>query len=400
LKLVVFDHIPTFEEDSGTLSSECSQHEEATVRDTADVVVIGAGIQGLSAAYHLNRIGIRNVVVVEMETIGAGSSGRSAAMLTLQRITEPTIRLAQFSYREYMAFEEVMGVAPGFQPTGYLIIAGQAIDAKERELAGLRQQLGVRTDILSPEQVQEMLPVVNVEDITIGVWGPDDGIIDPHSIMQGYASNARRLGTEIEEAVRATGIQVAGGKVQAVETTNGVIATPWVVNAAGVQATEVGRWVGIEIPIDNRRRSIFVTGPFPHIPDDTPFVHENGPEWYYRKEGPGVLMGIGTETADTVSWTVNKALLPDLIDAAVHRVPILKEADIMRGWTGMRALSPDGRPIIGPVDDVEGYVNSCGWGGEGVTGAPAGGQLVAEYIFAGQTETLPLKSFLLSRFSD
>lgn len=369
------------------------------MRETADVVVVGAGIQGLSAAYHLNKIGIQNVVVVEMETIGAGSSGRSAAMLTLQRANEPSVRLAQLSYGKYMAFEDELDVDTGYRPVGFLTVCGEALARQTRDGAELRQALGVRTEILSPAGVRDLVPAVNTDDIALGVLGVDDGVIDPHMIMQGYAAAARRMGTEINEGVTAMGIQVAGGSVTGVETTHGPVATPWVVNAAGAQAAEVVRWVGLDIPIENRRRSIFVTQPFPQIPDDTPMVHDDDVEWYYRKEGPGVLMGMGTEEATTVSWSINWDFLPRVVDYALHRVPILAEAEIMRGWSGIRSLTPDGRPVIGLVDGVDGFVNLCGWGGQGVTGAPAGGQLVAEIIHTGRAESLPIEPFLLSRFA-
>ena len=162
----------------------------------------------------------------------------------------------------------------------------------------------------------------------------------------------------------------------------------------------VGRWVGLDMPIDNRRRSIFITQPFPQIPDGTPMVHDDDVAWYYRKEGPGVLIGMGSEEATEVSWSVNWDFLPQMVEYAMHRVPVLAEAEIMRGWSGIRSLTPDGVPIIGPVDGLEGFVNSCGWGGEGVTGAPAGGQLVAEIIHTGKAESLDVASFLLSRFDE
>ena len=368
------------------------------MKDTADVVIIGAGIQGLSAAYHLNRMGVRDVAVVEMESIGAGSSGRSAAMLTRQVATGPMVKLAQFSFDEYMVFEDELGVSPGYKPTGLLSIGSVSLSDEMRSAAQQRRAMGIPAQILSPYEIRELVPVVNTDDIAVGVLVGDDGTIDPHSIMQGYASNARRLGTVITEGVKATCIRLSGDRLTGVEMTDGFIATGWVVNAAGAQASQVGKWVGLDIPIDNRRRNIYITAPFPQIPDDTPMVHDDDAEWYYRKEGPGVLMGMGIEKTTDVSMSINREFLINVVEYAMHRVPILAEAKIMNGWSGIRSLTPDHSPIVGPVAGLQGYVNLCGWGGLGVTGAPAGGQLVAEHITSHSERFLDVEPFLLSRF--
>lgn len=370
------------------------------MKQTADVVVIGAGIQGLSAAYHLNRAGVRDVVVVEMEVIGAGSSGRSAAMLTLQRDGEANVRMAQFAFEEYMAFESELGVSPGYERTGMLRLFGPELEDEARRHAQTRQQLNVETEVLAPDEVQARWPFVSAEGLALGVYGPDDGVLDPHSVMQGYARAARRMGTEINEGIKATGLKITNGRVAAVETTAGPIATRWAVNAAGAQAGEVGRWAGLALPIDPRRRSIFITGPFDALPVAFPMVHDDSYGWYIRREGPGILMGMGKEQAASLSFAPNWDLLPQAIDVALVRVPLMAHAEIMRGWTGLRSLTPDHKPLIGPVEGLEGLVLCCGWSGEGVTGAPAGGQLVTEVITAGGAISLPLEPFLLARFAD
>lgn len=369
------------------------------MKHTADVVVIGAGIQGLSAAYHLAKIGVTDVVIVEKEFIGAGSSGRSASMIMLQVDTEPKIRLSQYCFERYMIFEEELGTDPEYRPIGYLNLATAPVADALSEQIELRRKLGVRVDALTPEDIKAFVPVVNTDDLVLGAFGPEDGIIEAQSIMLGYKDGMNRLGGKVYQGVRASGIQVEGDHVTGVETTSGLISAPFVVNAAGADAAEVGHWVGIDLPIDNRSRSIFVTDKFPLIPDDTPFVHDAEVEWYYRKEGPGVLMGMGKESGKSVSMSINREFLPQVIEAAIHRVPALAEARIASGWSGFRPLTPDYRAIIGPVDGLDGYINLCGWGGEGVMHAPAGGQLVAEIIHDGQATTFNLAPFLFSRFA-
>ncbi len=367
----------------------------------ADVVIIGAGVQGLSAAYHLVKLGVANVVVVEKEMIGAGSSGRSASMLMLSRENQPKIEFSLFSYDRFMNFKDEFGIDPGFKKIGFLSIIPESINEIRRyiEMARLRQQLGVTTEILSQEDIKRLLPFVNVDDIVLGVYGPDDGVIDPHSIMQAYSMRAREGGATIREGVIATGIEVKAEKVIGVNTTDGFISTPNVVNAAGASAVEVGKWVGLNIPLKNAVRSIFITDAVPEIPDGSPMVEDAEVEWYYRKEGPGILIGMGKDESGLVRDSINWDVLPQVIEFAEHRVPLLAKTKVMRGWSGIRPLTTDILPILGPVPGISGFINDCGWGGEGIMHSPAGGQIVAEFITGDINPTFDLTPFLLSRFT-
>jgi glycine/D-amino acid oxidase-like deaminating enzyme len=171
-----------------------------------------------------------------------------------------------------------------------------------------------------------------------------------------------------------------------------------VVNAAGAEAAKVGKWVNLDLPIDNRVRNIYVTAPFSQMGEHMPFVYESGPDWYFRREGPGILFGMGKRRLDTAAMTIDWPYLNEVMDVALHRVPVLGEAGIASGWSGIRPLTPDGRPILGAMEGLEGYVNDCGWGGEGIMHSPIGGQLVAEWIHDGKTTTFPIEPFLLGRF--
>ncbi len=372
------------------------------IPNSADVVIVGAGVQGLSAAYHLAKKGLRNIVVLEKDYIGAGSSGRSASMLMLQRENEPKIRLSQYSYNMYMTFKEELGVDIGYKKIGFLSVVTEKKVLDALKMAKIRQELGVQTEILGPEDIKKLVPVVNTEDILVGVFGPDDGMIDPHAIMNGFKEGAQRYGVKIFQGgdFEVTGINVVNGKVVGVNTRLHNIATESVVNAAGADAIAIGIMVGINLPIMNRRRNIFVTEDFPLIPDNTPLVEDAEMEWYYRKEGPGVLIGMGKEDDVDISLTPNADYLPKVIDFAMHRVPILANAkfDRKKGWSGIRSLTPDICPIIGSIETVKGFYNSCGWGGEGIMHAPAGGQLVAECIADGKTSLYDLAPFSASRF--
>lgn len=366
---------------------------------SADVVVIGGGIQGLSAAYHLALAGVKDIILVEAEVLGAGSSGRSASMLMLQRENREKIALSQYSYAKYMDFRSETGFDPSFRKIGFLSVVPETAREVAVARARLRQSMGVTTKILTPEDILALVPEVNVSDIVVGVHGPDDGVIDAHAIMQGYAAVARRLGARILQGVAATNITTLNRRVVGVQTTQGPISTPVAVNAAGADAAKVGNWIRVHIPLLNRRRSIFLTDRFPAIRDDTPMVEDAEAEWYYRKEEAGVLMGMGKEESDDVSNTPNWDFLSTVVSFATHRVPILANATIAHGWSGIRPLTRDLYPILGPVDDIEGFYLTCGWGGEGIMHAPAGGRIIADVITGSSTPAFDTSPFLLSRFT-
>ena len=366
---------------------------------TADVVIIGAGAIGCSTAYHLARIGITDVMVVEMDQVGSGSSSKSASMLSLQFCTdELSARLAKYSYARYKQFEEEIGVSIDFKRTGWLSLATQESAEHLLKSAKVLQSLDIRTDVLTPEEIKHRYPEINTEDIVLGTWGPDDGPFDPHMIMWGYIGKAREMGVNLRQGVRATGIRVRQGRVEGVLTDDGFVATGVVVNAGGPWAIEIGRWIDVEIPIINSARSIVVTGPFPAIPSTRPFIEDVTAEWYCRPEGPGVLMGMGASPTEKLDIPFRMEVVEEMIDTAVHRVPILMNASFLTGWTGVRPMTLDDRPILGPVPSVDGFILNCGWGGTGIIQAPIAGQLVAEYISDGHTLTMDISPFGIERF--
>ena len=366
---------------------------------TADVVIIGAGVIGCSTAYHLARAGVTDVVVVEMDQVGSGSSGKSASMLSLQYgADELGIRMAKYSYARYMQFEQEIGVPIDFKKSGWLSLATQESAADLLKSAKMLQSSGIKTEILTPKEVKQQYPGINTDDIVLGTWGPDDGTFDPHMIMWGYANRARAMGVKLYQGVRATGIRVRKGRVEGVVTDEGFVATRTVVNAGGPWAIEIGRWVGVEIPIINRARSVVVTGPFPDIPSTWPLVADVTAGWYFRPEGPGILMGMGVSPTDELEIPFRMEVVHQLIDVAAHRVPILMNACFLTGWTGVRPTTADDLPILGPVPSIDGFILNCGWGGKGIIQAPIAGQLVAECISDGQTSTMDIAPFRVGRF--
>jgi sarcosine oxidase subunit beta len=371
----------------------------SNLKPTADVVIIGAGVIGCSTAYHLAKIGFTDVAVVEMEQVGAGSSSKSASMLSMQFGHDPLLaRMAQYSYQRYMGFEAEFGTTIDFRKTGWLSIASGPKANELRQHAEMLTSLGIRTETLSPDEVKRLYPELNTSDIDVGTWGPDDGPYDPHMIMWGYIKRATEKGVKLYQGEKALGLRIENGRVTGVETSSGLIATSTVVNAAGPWACEVGAWANINIPLTNKVRTIVMTGPLPDIPLERPFVEDENVEWYFRPETGGVLMGMGNLPTESPETQLDNEMVNRIVDYAVHRAPVLEKASLLTAWSGVRPLTKDGRPIFGAVPGVEGFLLNAGWGGVGIIQSPVAGQLMAELIHDGHTSTFECKEFGIERF--
>ncbi|NWG22511.1 MAG: FAD-binding oxidoreductase [Chloroflexi bacterium] len=370
---------------------------------TAEVVVIGAGVIGASIAYHLAARGCTSVVILEKdETEISGSTARSAAGVRHQFSTDVNIRLSLYSIERLKHFSEEIGGHADLQQTGYLFLIDNQVDWEMyRANVALQRSLGVRVELLTPEEAGRFIPGTRTDDLVGATFGPDDGFCDPHGIALGYLNRARELGVRLERAMPATGIRTVSGRVTAVETPAGAIACQVVVNAAGPWAGEVGMLAGLDIPVRPYRRCVYVTEPFPAIPGAIPLTIDVGSGFYMRKEHDNVLFGKsnyaeppGYNTAVDWEW------LDTVLEAGLKRFPILERAGLAEKlcWAGAYEITPDHMPILGRHPDLEGYVDASGFSGHGIMHAPATGMLIAEEILDGRAHTIDIDSLRVMRF--
>jgi glycine/D-amino acid oxidase-like deaminating enzyme len=239
---------------------------------TADMVIIGGGVMGASAAYHLARRGVKNVVLLEKEEFfGTGATGRCAGGVRYQFSTEINIKLSLASLPMLERFKEETGQDVNYRQCGYLLIATNEKDAKTfKNNVELQNRLGVPTRLLSGDEVRDRLPRMRFEDALAGTFHHKDGLVDPNSVVTGYMRAARNLGVTALTHAEVTGIRVREEAVEAVETTQGVIQTQMILNAAGPWAGLIGEMAGVQIPIVPLRRQMFTTSPLEEIPEDFP----------------------------------------------------------------------------------------------------------------------------------
>src|SRR5919106_1715906 len=260
---------------------------------SADAVVVGGGVMGASTAYHLALRGLKNVVLLEREPqLGAMSTGACAGGIRHQFATETNIRFSIESIRMLERFSEEPGQDVGLRLCGYLFLLTDGDDVEQfRSNVALQHRLGIETRWLGPEELAGLLPLVNLEGVLGGTHYERDGLADPHSVTNGYAVGARRLGVRILTETPVTGIRRDGDRIVGVDTSRGQIDTGVVVNACGAWAPQLGEMVGVAIPIKPIRRQMAVTTPIPSVPPDFPFVVFFKESLYFHREGQGILTG-------------------------------------------------------------------------------------------------------------
>ena len=368
--------------------------------ERAEVVIVGGGVIGASIAHHLATKGVTDVVVLERDTLGSGSTSRNAGGIRLQFSTEINVRLSQLSIEKIERFADEIGVDPDLHQVGYLFLITTDDDAAvfERSLE-LWRRLGVPAERVDRDGVRALFPEVRVDDVRFGTFCAKDGYCDPTSLLHGYVARARDRGVRFVEGEPVIAITHENGRVTGVRTASREIATATVVDAAGPWAAKVAALAGVELPITPLRRQIFVTEVVPGLEHDFPLTVEMATGFYCHRESGGVLMGMadpndGPGYDDSLNWD----FLPALVERALDRIPLLERANVKTGWAGLYEDTPDKHPILGAVDGLEGFLCAAGFSGHGLMHAPIAGQLLAELIVDGRP-SLDITPLALSRYA-
>ena len=310
---------------------------------TANVVIIGGGVMGASPAYHLAKRGCTDVVLLEKGPfLGMEATGKCAGGIRYQFSTEINVRLSLLSLPMLQRFEEELGQDIDLRWPGYLFLLDNEADlATFRRNVAMQNRLGVLSQIISHDEAKALAPLLTMDDILGGAWHAGDGLADPNGVVQGYAAGARRLGAQVFTGVEATGITVENGRIVAVETSAGVIATHQVVDAAGPWAGQVAALAGVDLPIVPLRRQIAVTTPLAGVPESFPFVIDFSRSLYFHREGQGILTGQSNpDEQPGFDQSVDRAWTEQHLDRAAWRFPLLAQAGLLSEWAGLYEVTP------------------------------------------------------------
>jgi sarcosine oxidase subunit beta len=371
---------------------------------SAEVVIVGGGVMGASAAFHLAEAGVTDILLLEKDALACGSTSKSAGGVRAQFSDAVNIALG---LRSLPAFEQ-FGVRPGgeidLHQVGYLFLHTEpAAWAVAQEAVALQNSMGVPTRLLTAQEAGALNAGVNVDDVIGATFHPRDGYCSPENVVQGYAAAARALGATVRTRVEVTGIECSDGRITGVVTSEGVVATSTVVCAAGAWSRRVGEWVGVDLPVEPLRRQILVTEPLSEellelYPLDTPMTIDAASTFYLHREGPGLLVGMsyrdetfGFHDGFTDSWE------GDLLEAMERRAPALLDVGIAHRWAGYYEVTPDHNAVIGEARDVARFLYAAGFSGHGFLQGPAVGEVLRD-LYLGQEPPVDVSSMSAERF--
>ncbi len=374
------------------------------LKESYDVIIIGAGVHGLATAYYLAKEGIRKIAVLEKGYLGCGNSGRNTAIIRANYRTPEGIPFYRESLRLYEELSATLGYNVLFSQQGHMTLAhsDSAVNGL-RVRAEANKALGVDSRMISPQEIKRLVPAIDMSSrprypILAALYHPPGGIIRHDAVVWGYAREAGRLGVEIHPHTEVLALGRQNGSVAAVETNRGVIKTGTVVNATSGWCSTITRMVQVELPIVSHPLQACVTEPMRPILDKV-IVSAN--LHVYISQTPRGEFVIGAEIDPYASYNL-RSTFPTLMMMASHSLelfPCLRAVQVLRQWSGTCDMTPDYSPIIGDLPSVKGFYLDVGWGTWGFKAGPVAGKYLAKFISSGKLPEL-IRPFSLRRFYD
>ena len=361
------------------------------------VVIVGGGIIGCSLAYHLTKLGWREVVLLERKKLTCGTTWHAAGLVREVLGSRVLTRLARVSMALFKSLEEETGQATGLKQNGSIGIAANAARWEEhRRSAGLAKACGVEVELITPKESQALYPLLNVDDVLGAIYFPNDGQTNPADTTMALAKGARMGGAQIFEDTKVTGILSKNGRATGVRTERGEIAAEVVVNCAGMWAREVGLMAGVAVPLHACEHFYVVTEPMDQIPPDLPVLRDMDGCAYFKEDAGKLLIGAFEPQAKP--WGMNGIPedfafdeLPEdmdhfmpILEGAMHRIPALERVGIRKFFNGPESFTPDNRYMLGEAPELKNFYVGAGFNSIGIQSAGGAGKALAEWIVGGE----------------
>jgi sarcosine oxidase subunit beta len=372
------------------------------MEQTADAVIIGAGVMGTSTAFQLVQRGLQRVIVLEKSTVAAGSSGKSSALVRMHYTFLPEARLALTSLRWFQEWRERVGGSCGFTRTGFIRLVTPDRAHLLRQNVARLQGIGVNTHLIGRDDLRRLDPGVETSDVEIAAYEPDSGYADGYSTAQAFMAAARRGGATLQQGVTVTGMLVHGDRIQGVETSAGRIATPLVISTAGPWSGPLLRRIGIDLPLVPSRHQVMIL----ERPTDMalPLTYITS-SLYCRPDSAGLTLvgcGPGEDGVDPDAYrdTVDDTVKELGATLMAQRYPAMQQAGMRRGYAGCYTMTPDGKMIVDRAPGIDGLYIGAGFSGTGFKISPAVGIALAELATVGQATTVDVAPFSATRFAE
>jgi len=370
---------------------------ENNLPSQAQVVIIGGGVIGCNVAYHLTKLGWKDVVLLERKELTSGTTWHAAGLVVSGGATDETLLwMTRYSRDLYTQLEKETGLTTGFRPVGYLQIAStpRRLEAYRREMDFVRN-LGVDKRLLTPAEVKDLFPLLKTDDILAGFYTADEGRANPVDVTMSVAKGARMGGAKIFEGVKVTGIKKKDGRVTGVVTDHGEIAAEYVVNCAGMWGREVGEMAGVRVPLQASEHYYLITEPLEGVHPDLPIVEDPERYTYYREEVGGLLVGLFEPVA--APWGMNGIpkdfsfgeISPDwdrmmpFLEKAFERIPALESARVRKFFCGPESFTGDINPMLGEAPELKNFFVAAGMNSLGILLGGGIGFIMAHWIVEG-----------------
>lgn len=382
-----------------------------TLPAQAQIIVIGGGIIGCSTAYHLARDHKADVLLLEQGKITSGSTWHAAGLVGQLRSSASITKVLKYSVELYKGLAAETGLDTGWKMTGCLRLATTPDRWTEfKRLATTARSFGMEMDLIGPDEVRRMWPLMDTSDLIGASWLPTDGQASPSDITQSLAKGARMHGAKIVEGVRVTGFRMDGRRITHVETTEGDIACETVVNCGGMWARQIGAMAGVSVPLHPVKHQYIVTEKIPGLSPDAATLRDPDRRTYFKEEVGGLVMGgyepnpQGWVTGDIPeNWEFR--LFDDDYDhfgqhleQAIARIPALANVGVKQMINGAESFTPDGNFILGPAPECENMHVGAGFNAFGIASGGGAGWVLAEWVMTGEAP-LDLWAVDIRRFS-
>ncbi len=369
------------------------------MKERTKVLIIGGGVNGCALAYYLAERGA-DVTLLERGYIACGSSGRNAGGIRQQWSTRENVRLAMGSVKIFERLDEELGCETDYRQGGYLILAHTEEEVKQfKRNVSMQRSEGLKVEYLEQDEINDIVPELNVEGIgAIGAtWCPTDGHADPIKVTIGYAEAAMKKGAQIYKYTEVLGFRVKDNEIVEVKTSKGSIKTDYVVNAAGAYSREIAKLLGVQLPNKPYRHEILITEPVK--PFFTPMIISFHDNFYFRQTPEGQIIGGWGNPKEEPGYNYESSLTfaKNMARLLARYMPKLRHINILRQWAGLYDVTPDARPILGPVEMVRNFIQMNGFSGHGFMVAPMTATLISQLIM-GEKTTLPIENLSLERF--
>ncbi|MBT7073798.1 MAG: FAD-dependent oxidoreductase [Anaerolineae bacterium] len=362
----------------------------------AQVVIVGGGVIGTSVAYHLTKLGWKDVVLLEKKELTSGTTWHAAGLVVTPSGSELGVEMSTYTRELVKSLEAETGQSTGFKDVGYIQLASSPdwLESRRR-MAVAARRYGVDYQEISPTEIKKMFPLAHTDDILAGFYVEDDGRANPVDFTMALAKGARMGGTKIFEETKVIGVNQEKGRVTGVVTNKGAIKAEIVVNCAGLWGRELGKLAGVNVPLQAAEHYYLLTQPIDGIHADLPIIEDFERYAYFREEVGGLLVGFFEPIA--VPWGVGGIpknfafgeIKPDwdrmmpYVEMSMGRIPALKEAGIHKFFCGPESFTPDGKPLLGEAPELKNFFVAAGLNSIGILRGGGVGRIMAQWIVDG-----------------